>query len=179
MKIAIIYASLTGNTKQLSEKIKETCINEDITFYGTPLDADIENITSADLIFVGSWTDKGNCCTSIKDFLKKLNNKSIAIFGTAGFGGSIEYFKKLEERMTLEIPESNQVLGAFYCQGKMPFSVRDRYSSMIKENPEDKNLLVSLKNFDEALSHPESKDLANVEAFTKEMLNIRREQMLK
>ncbi len=178
MKIAIVYASLTGNTKKLSEKIKETCKNEDIIFNGTPLDVDIANIESADLIFVGSWTDKGNCCESIKGALKNLNNQAIAIFGTAGFGGSLEYFKKLEERFTLEIPESNQVLGAFYCQGKMPFSVRDRYSSMIKEHPEDKNLLVSLKNFDDALSHPDSEDLTNVEAFSKKMLTIRREQML-
>lgn len=178
MKIAIVYASLTGNTKQLAGRIKEVCNNEEIIFCGTPSEVDITTISTADLIFIGSWTDKGNCCTNIKDILKKLNHQAIAIFGTAGFGGSLEYFKKLEERFTLEIPESNQVLGAFYCQGKMPFSVRDRYSSMIKEHPEDKNLLVSLKNFDDALSHPDSVDLTNVDAFSKKMLTIRREQML-
>lgn len=49
----------------------------------------------------------------------------------------------------------------------MPFQVRERYIAMITQNPEDKNLKVSLSNFDEALSHPDEKDLENVQEWLK------------
>ena len=86
MKIAIIYKSLTGNTKMLADKIQEKVSKEDIIYVGEPKD----NI-DADLYFIGSWTDKGMCSKEIAEFLKKLENKKIAYFGTAGFGGDIKF----------------------------------------------------------------------------------------
>ena len=84
MKIAIVYSSNTGNTKIIAEAIKEELSNEDIVYFGKP-----ENNIEADIYIVGSWTDKGNCSSEIKEFLTKLNYKKIAYFGTAGFGGQV------------------------------------------------------------------------------------------
>lgn len=54
---------------------------------------------------------------------------------------------------------SNTIIGEYMCQGKMPQSVRERYVKM-KENPEHPaNLDALIKNFDCALSHPDSDDL--------------------
>ena len=39
----------------------------------------------------------------------------------------------------------------------MPIGIRSRYEQLIKEHPEDRNLEVSIKNFDEALKHPNKK----------------------
>lgn len=77
---------------------------------------------------------------------------------------------KLYERAKTNIDSSNQVLGYFYCQGKMPMTVRDKYIDLIKQNPEDKNLQVSLDNFDKALTHPDKEDLDNVSAWTQEII---------
>ena len=44
----------------------------------------------------------------------------------------------------------------------MPIRVRERYVALITEHPEDKQLEVSIKNFDEALSHPDQDDLENI-----------------
>ena len=63
-------------------------------------------------------------------------------------------------------------MGYFYCQGKMPMSVRGRYVKMIQENPEDKNLAVSIENFDKALSHPDKNDLENAKKFALEMIDM-------
>ena len=41
----------------------------------------------------------------------------------------------------------------------MPIAVKNRYIDMIKTNPNDKNLQVSIENFNNALAHPDSKDL--------------------
>lgn len=166
MKIAIVYKSLTGNTRMIAEAIKEALKQEDLVYFGEPAEG-----IDAELYFIGSWTDKGNCDKSVGAFLEKLKNKQIAYFGTAGFGGSQEYYDTLASRVKAQIPASNALLGSFFCQGKMPMSVRDRYTAMLKDNPEDKNLKVSVQNFDEALSHPDEADLADVREWTKIILN--------
>lgn len=165
MKIAIVYDSHTGNTQQVANCIKEACSNEEIICFGTP-----EKIDEADLIFVGSWTDKGTCSQKIQTFINPLTHKKIAFFATAGFGGSTEYYDKLATRFDSLVDPSNNILGHFFCPGKMPSTIRDRYVKMIQENPEDKQLQVSIDNFDRASSHPDQQDLVNAKKYALEII---------
>lgn len=164
MKTAIIYKSVTGNTKAIAEAVKSV-LAEEVVYFGEPK----ENI-EADLYVVGSWTDKGMCCKEIAEFLKTLEDKKIAYFGTAGFGGSKEYYDALFERVKAIVPESNELTESFYCQGKMPMRVRERYVSMMTEHPEDQQLKVSVKNFDEALSHPNQEDFDAVKEWVRKIV---------
>ena len=127
-------------------------------------------IPEADIYFIGSWTNKGNASDDIVDFIKKIKKKKIAYFGTAGYGGSENYYKTLFERIKVNIDSSNQILGYFYCQGKRPMQIREKYVKMITENPEDVNLKVNVINFDEALTHPDNVDLENVKKWAQNML---------
>ncbi len=165
MKIAVIYSSITGNTKLLAETIKNE-IKENIVYFGKPTDEEID----ADIYFIGSWTNKGDASVDIINYLNKLKNKKIAYFATAGYGGSSEYYDTLFNRVKQYIDSSNTILGSFYCQGKMPIQVKERYVKMITEHPEDKNLEVSLKNFEDALTHPDKKDLENVKNWVNKIL---------
>lgn len=102
---------------------------------------------------------QGNADNKTLELLSKLKNKKIFLFGTAGFGGNDTYFNKILEQVRQSIDSSNEVIGAYMCQGKMPQSVRDRYIKM-KENPEHPaNLDMLIENFDRALSHPDADDL--------------------
>lgn len=165
MKIAIIYDSITGNTKKIAEEIKNEIDEINLVYFGEP-----ETGIEADLYIVGSWTNKGMCSRKIVEFLKQLKNKNIAYFGTAGFGGSKDYYQKLYERVKEIIDSTNKILGCFYCQGKMPMSTRDRYVKLITEHPEDKNLQVSIENFDKALLHPDNEDISNVKKWIQGIL---------
>lgn len=165
MKIAVVYKSLTGNTKLVAEAIGEALKAEHDVCVCEPTEC-----VEADLYFVGTWIDKGSCTKEITEFLTTLNNQKIALFATAGFGGSQEYYGALAGRIKAQIPVSNEVLGQFFCQGKMPMSVRDRYVAMLQANPEDKNMEVNVKNFDEALSHPDEADLANAAAWARSLV---------
>lgn len=174
MKIAIIYKSITGNTEFLAKTIKETILenwkeNVEIVYYGEPEEKVMETI-EADLYIVGSWTDKGMCCKEIAEFLGKIEQKKIIYFGTAGFGGSQEYYDALFARVKQIVPASNEIMGKFFCQGKMPMSVRERYVALLHANPEDKKLEVSVKNFDEALSHPNEEDCSHLKKWIEEMM---------
>ena len=158
MDIAIIYSSETGNTKMIAEAIKEELPKENIVYFGNAT----EEIPQADLYLIGSWTDKGNATNAIVDVLKKIKNKTIAYFGTAGYKESKMYYQKLFERVKSNIDSSNKILGYFYCQGKMPMQVKEKYERMMIQNPEDLHLKAMIKNFAKASTHPDYVDIANV-----------------
>ena len=148
MKVCVLYDSVTGNTRMLAEVIEKK--------YAALL---VENPAEADVVFLGSWTDKGSFSEKMKEQAEKIRGKKVFIFGTCGFGGSPEYYERLFERAAALLDESNTVIGHYYCQGKMPMAVKGRYVSMLREHPEDKKLEASIQNFEEALTHPDSEDL--------------------
>lgn len=152
MQYAIIFSSPTGNTQMLAETIKNH-IKGECCYYGK---ADLAPLM-ADYIFVGFWTDKGTCDESVQAYLQKLHHQKIFLFGTAGFGGSQTYFEDILTRVQTHIPDDNQIIGQFMCQGKMPLSVRQRYEQMAQKQPE--RFLPMIENFDQALSHPSPEDL--------------------
>ena len=152
---SIVFSSLTGNTKKLADTIYETLPKDKCDYFGE----NDSKIPPSDLLYIGFWTDKGNADNKTLELLSQLKNKKIFLFGTAGFGGSDAYFKKILGQVKQSIDASNVIIGEYMCQGKMPQSVRDRYIKM-KENPEHPaNLDVLIKNFDCALSHPDTRDL--------------------
>lgn len=165
MKYAVVFESRTGNTAELAEHIKSLISPENLAFFGKPS----AYAAQADLIFVGTWTDKGTCCDEIAGFLKGLSGKQIFIFGTAGFGGSPEYFNVITSRIVKNIPSGNIIKGSYFCQGKMPQSVRTRYEAIEKADPVKAKPM--LDNFDKALSHPDKKDIENLEKAVLPFLN--------
>lgn len=154
-RYAILFSSVTGNTKELADVIRETLPEEKCDFFGG-----VENQKpTADMLYIGFWTDKGNADQATIQLLQKLKNKKVFLFGTAGFGGSEAYFRKILERVRQSLDASNTVVGEYMCQGRMPQTVRERYVKM-KEQPEPmKNLDALIENFDRALSHPDAEDL--------------------
>lgn len=155
MSHAIFFTSRTGNTAQLAHTIQDMLPND--CYCGAP---DIAQAKAADILFVGFWTDKGSCPEDIKTFLHTLEGKQIFLFGTAGFGGSEDYFQQILSRVKTEIPESCQVIGSFLCQGKMPDVVRTRYEAM---EPSEKRTMM-LENFQKASTHPDETDLEALRA---------------
>ena len=141
---SIVYNSLTGNTKLLADTIREVL----------PCDND-----NNDIVFVGFWTDKGNADSKTIEYLKLLRNKKVFLFGTCGFGGSQAYFDRILTNVKRNIDSSNEVIGEYMCQGKMPNSVRERYLKMKESDNCPPNIDALIDNFDMALSHPDEEDL--------------------
>lgn len=154
MKYSIVYSSKTGNTKLLADYIYKILPEKDCIYLGVPDNKAFE----ADVIFAGFWTDKGTCDDNFKDFISKIDKQSLFLFGTAGFGGSKEYFEKILSAVKENLNPNCKLAGEFMCQGKMPISVRKRYESM-QDSPQ-KQMMIS--NFDRALTHPDNTDLENL-----------------
>ena len=130
-KYSIIYSSLTGNTKVLADAIHEALPQDECEYFGVSDTV----IPSSELLYIGFWTDKGNADTKTLQLLSQLKNKQIFLFGTAGFGGSDIYFRKILSQVKQFIDASNVIVGEYMCQGRMPQSVRERYLKM-KEAPD-------------------------------------------
>lgn len=154
-RYSIIFNSKTGNTRKLADAIHEALPQENCDLFG----AAKGDIPASETLYIGFWTDKGSADKATAELLAKLKNRKIFLFGTAGFGGSKEYFTSILDNVKKLIDESNTVVGEYMCQGRMPDSVRERYIKM-KEQPDHMpNLDMLIENFDKALSHPDAADL--------------------
>lgn len=156
MSYAIVYSSRTGNTAMLARAVREALPQEDCRYFGAPA----PQALAADTVYVGFWTDKGTCDEPTARFLQSLTDQKVFLFGTAGFGGAPAYFQQILDRVKANLAPGVQVTGTYMCQGKMPQAVRDRYAAM-EESP---RRTAMLKNFDQALSHPDQEDLARLQA---------------
>ena len=124
----------------------------------------------ADTYFVGFWNDRGTCGSRVMEFLSGLHGKKVALFGTCGMGGSSEYFKQVENRVSVFVPEDNEYLGCFLCGGKMMPQVLDRYKQMQAIN-DSAQIRTMIAAYEEGMLHPDEQDFRDAEAFVEEVLN--------
>ena len=113
----------------------------------------------ANLFFVGFWTDKGDCDARIAGLLSGLHEKRVALFGTCGMGADESYYDQIAGAGEKWLPADNIYLGCFFCQGKMPMQVRNRYESLLDGSDRDIHIRLMIRNFDEAMLHPDRKDM--------------------
>lgn len=158
MTCAIVYSSKTGNTKYLAETIKETLSNEIILYYG-PLN---DQALKADRIFLGFWTNNGTCDLDTQQFIKKLTNQQIILFGTAGLGFSAQYFDTIISRTRKLFGERVKYFASFMCQGKMPLEARVGLQQLKNSQPNNPKFERLLTNFDFGRTHPNKDDIKNL-----------------
>lgn len=167
MKIVIVYDSKTGNTKKLADVIYDECHDFDVSIYDD-VNADV---LKADLLFIGSWTFKGEPSDKMKRVYQELNNKKIFVFGTCSVGSNENYYKLIFENTKKYINISNEIVDYYFCAGKLPMSIKERYESMLKENPNDKRIINMLDNFNDVLDRPNEEDLENLRKKVRKILN--------
>lgn len=170
MRYAIISSKTTGNTGMLADKVYKalkgfstsTCVFHD------SVDKITAEALTADRLYIGFWTDQGQCDQMTKALLTKLKDKEIFLFGSAGFGMTQAYFDDVLGKTKEFIDSSNKIVGEFMCQGKMQPAVREKYVAMLQkaeDNKDEKTIKTAemlIKNFDMAKTHPDMDDLMNL-----------------
>ena len=93
MKKLVIFSTLTGNTEKIANAIFSV-IEGDKELLNVK---DSDKITPDDYekIIVGYWVDKGDADEKIKAFMSKINNKTVATFGTLGAKADSEHAKNV------------------------------------------------------------------------------------
>ena len=69
---------------------------------------------------------------------------------------------KIIDKVKESIDESNEVIGSFMCQGKMPETVLQRYLKLKEGNHAPDNINLLIDNYYEALKHPNNDDIENL-----------------
>ncbi len=161
MDYMVLYSSKTGNTKKIATEI----------FSALPgMSKDMQSMEEyrgkdADIFFIGFWVNRGTCEMSVIDAMSELHGKKIALFGTCGMGSDAEYYRSIEQKVNVWIPDDCEYLGIFLCQGKMPMQIRGNYEIPREDSRQEACRRRLLHNFDEALFHPNDTDLANAREF--------------
>lgn len=171
MNYSVVFSSQTGNTELVAKRIRRDLGEQVCVYFGAPANAGDE-ARSADVVFVGSWTDKGTASPDVIAFLGTLDHARVFLFGTCGYGESEGYFNTVLSRIREELPDNCEVVGSFMCQGKMPETVLDRYRAMLvtaePASAEAKRAELFIKNFEAARPHPNSDDLRALDAALRE-----------
>lgn len=166
MDYMVVYSSKTGNTKKIATEI----------FSALPgMSKDMQHIEEykgkdADMFFVGFWVDRGTCDMSVIEMLSRLHGKKVALFGTCGLGHDAEYYKMIEQKVEVWVPDDCEYLGAFLCQGKMPMRLRENYEIPMEDPRQEAWRRQMLRNFDEGLFHPNEEDVRKAREFVKRLM---------
>lgn len=174
MKCLIVVSSRGGNTKQVANALADAlgASGAEVSLVFDAASVDGDALRAADAVLAGFWTDKGDCAPEMASFLGSLAGKRVFLFGTAGFGGSAEYFGRITGNVARHLPETAELVGSAMCQGKMGAGVRARYEAMLAEKPGDERIQAMIDNFDAALSHPDADDLAGIVDAAKRALGL-------
>lgn len=155
MLYEVLFVSQTGNTEKLAAAIYEAIPDGEKEIRRLDRDTPLE---LAETYFIGFWVNRGICSFEVLDYLSELHGKNIVLFGTCGMGNDPDYYERIENQVRAFIPDDNLYLGAFLCQGKMPIQVRNKYQELLDHGCHDGLARQMLRNFDNALLHPNEED---------------------
>lgn len=174
MSYVIVYSSKGGNTKLVAHALADALreAGAEVACCADASAVDSDALAAADAVLAGFWTDKGDCAPQMAAVLEGLAGKRVFLFGTAGFGGSPEYFERIADRVRGHLPADAEYLGFAMCQGKMGPGVRARYEAMLAENPDDARAQAMIENFDAAVSHPDDADLERIVGAARDALGM-------
>lgn len=162
MRIAMAVSSKGGNTRTVAHAVRQRISAAGADVVDLKLDGDDAPASDVDAVVAGFWTDKGDCTPEMASLLEKLGGCRVVLFGTAGFGGSQEYFDRILDKVRTHLPEDATYLGGAMCQGRMAPAVRERYEAMLAQDPDNERIQAMIENFDRALEHPTENDIASI-----------------
>ena len=167
MRYVVAYQSKSGNTRLLAEEIFESIESE----YKEIYDIDKDNeLPEADVYFVGFGIHNNSCSMDIAECMENIGVAKLALFVTCGYTPTEKYKEKLEKNLEVWLPENAEYLDMFLCQGNVEM---DRRQIMVSQmsHAEDK----MRQMFNVGCTHPDEKDLKDVNLFAKRIQKISEE----
>ena len=111
MKCLVVVNSKGGNTRMVANALVDALekAGSEVVFVDDPAAVDRASVDAAEAVLAGFWTDKGDCAPEMATFLERLSGKRVFLFGTAGFGGSPEYFERILGNVQKHLPADDTV----------------------------------------------------------------------
>ena len=183
-KTAVVYSSLTGNTKEVAEAIYAQ-LPEPCSIYSLR-EAPPINLDSYQNIIVGFWVDKSSADPLASEFISNLNNKTVALFATVGAlpntpmpaGDYANYGEKCLSNAAALLNKNCKLVSSFICQGRISAKMTEAFRHFPVGHP---HYLTPerLARHVASQSHPDQQDIAAAKQFALETITIlaRKEQL--
>ncbi len=155
MKTLIVYSSKTGNTRKLAYAVHLALPDAELCRVEMA-----PNPEKYDLIYLGFWIEDGTADEKMREFMKRIKGKKVALFATLGAYPESKHAAESLASATDLIPDC-QNAGHFICQGAIDPELIEWMETLPKDHgygPTESRK----KLWDDAALHPNDADLENV-----------------
>ena len=165
MRILIVYSSRTGNTRMIAEAMHSVA----------PADAELFAVENApdpagyDLVALGFWVDRGAPDKGMADYMDRVREKPVALFGTLGAWPDSDHARECMQK-AIERMSGNKMLGTFICQGKVDPKVLAAMANMPEAAQHHVMTEERKTRIAEAAKHPDKNDCAAARKFLTDVL---------
>lgn len=156
MSVTVVYATMTGNTKQVAEAIAQAV-------GVTAQDMANGPTVTTDTVAVGYWVDKGQPNDSAVKFLQSLRGKRVFLFGTLGASPTSPHAADCKKAARMLVEKDNTVIGEFLCQGAIDPKLLAMFAKFPEGHPHAPTP-ESRARWAAAASHPDAADLREAAA---------------
>jgi flavodoxin len=159
-KWAVIYSSITGNTRQIAETIAKAGGADIFTVQEAP-----DDIAGYEVIFLGYWLRRGGPDPAMSAYLAEVHDKKVAFFETHGVEKGAEHAVTALARAAYRLGKGCEILATFDCQGKINPALTAKRAKLGPANPHGG--AKALARWQGAASHPDADDIAAAEAYVR------------
>ena len=153
-KWAVIYSSVTGNTKKVAEAIAGAAEEADIyDVKNAP-----EDLSGYEVALLGYWLRRGGPDPLMEQYLPKVHDIKVALFETH----AIPPFP----RAAYKLGNAREIVATFGCRGKINPKLLERRRQAPPDDPHG-GAKQAEKRFAEAASHPDDHDIEAAREFAK------------
>ena len=153
MKAAVVYSTLTGNTRKVAEAVR-AAMPEGTGLYAVE---DAPAPEQFDLIAMGFWVDRGVADAKAAAYMKTITGKKVFSFFTLGADPNSEHAKSCVEKTPQFYGENCESIGTFHCQGAVDPKMIEWMMKLPPEHPHAPNE-ERRKRWAEAALHPNQAD---------------------
>lgn len=162
-KWAVIYSSVTGNTRQIAEAIAAQAGNADIfRVQDAPKD-----LAGYDIAAIGYWLRLGQPDPLTLKYLAGVRNARVVFFQTHGTDPTSEHAITSFARAGYHLGTGCEILGTFGCRGKINPVMLEKRKKAGVDDPHGG--AKSMERWQLAALHPDAQDLADAREFVGHM----------
>lgn len=155
MKAAVVYSTLTGNTKKIAEAV-QAGLGEGAELFDVKSAPDV---SAYDLVAVGFWVDRGHPDQKAMDFMKSVTGKKVFSFFTLGAKPASAHAYKCAYTAADYYGAGCEQVGVWFCQGAIDPKLIERMRQMPAGGPHTSSPETEAR-WAAAASHPDAADCA-------------------
>ena len=154
-KWAVIYSSVTGNTKMIAEAIAEAAESADVfRVQDAPVD-----LSGYDIVALGYWLRLGQPDPLMLKYLPQVENSKVVFFQTHGTAPTSEHAITSFARAGYNLGTGCEILGTFGCRGKINPKMLENRKNAGPDDPHGGPK--SAERWKLASTHPDAQDVAD------------------